>query len=273
MVALHTVRHGVPGGEPLLLLHGVTGHGRRWDALASGPWSHRDVLAPDLRGHGLSTWEPPWSIETLVDDVVEVLDHHGIATVDVVGHSFGGSIAAHLLARFPDRVRRLVLLDPGFSRDPALMAAEAEAMVVSDGWASVADARAARRGGWLSLVEDAPSGGTIVVADRFSEALDHELDTHLVAGPDGRLRFRFSPAAVTTGLGELSRPVPAVPEPRPTLLVVAGREVIVTPAVLAELRDRFGALLRDEVLDSGHMVLWERPDEVASLVEGFLSTP
>jgi lipase len=271
MVALHAVRHGVPGGPPLLLLHGVTGHGRRWDALASGPWSHRDVLAPDLRGHGLSTWEPPWSIETLVDDIVELLDHHDFAVVDVVGHSFGGTLGAHLLRRCPDRVHRLVMLDPGFSRDPALMAAEAEAMVVSDGWASAADARAARHGGWLSVVEDAGPGGTVVVADRFSEALDHELDTHLVAGPDGRVRFRFSPAAVTTGLGELARPVPEIPDPRPALLVSAGREVIVTPRVVADLRRQFGDQLDAAVVDSGHMVLWERPDEVAALVEDFLA--
>lgn len=76
---------------------------------------------------------------------------------------------------------------------------------------------------------------------------------------------------MTTGLGELARPVPEIPDPRPALLVSAGREVIVTPRVVADLRRQFGDQLDAAVVDSGHMVLWERPDEVAALVEDFLA--
>ena len=56
---LHVHAWGPPDGEPLVCLHGVTGHGERFKRLAEERWTGRRVLAPDLRGHGRSGWEAP----------------------------------------------------------------------------------------------------------------------------------------------------------------------------------------------------------------------
>lgn len=271
MTVLHVIRHGEPTGAPLLAIHGVTGHARRWDRLARDRWAHRNVIAPDLRGHGHSTWEPPWSIEQMVDDLLDTLDHLDVDTVDVVGHSFGGALAVHLLARAPERIGRMVLLDPGFHRDPALIADEAEALLHRDGWSSRAEAVAARNAGWLvsdpdrhDIAGDLPSGDTVPrdVAD--------EIDNHLTEGSDGRFRFRFGRPAVITVFGELSRPVPTVASTRPTLLVIAASAGVVTPTVEAALLQQFGDDLATATLECGHMVFWERFEETADLVGGFL---
>src|SRR5207244_9944259 len=48
---------------PVVALHGITGFGRRFRRLAEERLASRfRVLAPDLRGHGSSSWEPPWTI-------------------------------------------------------------------------------------------------------------------------------------------------------------------------------------------------------------------
>ena len=67
------------------------------------------VAADLLRESG---WEPPWNLGTQVADLVETLDASGADRVDVVGHSWGGRLALELAARRPERVARLVLLDP-----------------------------------------------------------------------------------------------------------------------------------------------------------------
>jgi lipase len=109
-------RFGAVDGAPLLALHGVTGHGIRFQRLAEEGLPERRVIAPDLRGHGRSTWEPPWNAERLVTDLVELLDAEGLERTDVMGHSYGGLLATLLIARAPDRVGRAVLLDPAGRR-------------------------------------------------------------------------------------------------------------------------------------------------------------
>ena len=53
----------------VLALHGLTGHGRRWEALATRPPAGRPLdRRPDLRGHGRSTWAPPWGLEAHVHE-------------------------------------------------------------------------------------------------------------------------------------------------------------------------------------------------------------
>ena len=54
---------GDPSAPPVVCLHGVNAHGRRFRRLAEERLAGRfRVLAPDLRGHGNSGWEPPWTL-------------------------------------------------------------------------------------------------------------------------------------------------------------------------------------------------------------------
>ena len=123
---LNVHRFGSSDGPPVLALHGVTGHGARFQRLAAEGLPELRWIAPDLRGHGRSDWNPPWSVEQLVTDAIEVLDAEGLGRVTVIGHSYGGLLATHLAARDPQRVERLVLLDPSIGRDPAEMLEAAE---------------------------------------------------------------------------------------------------------------------------------------------------
>ncbi|MFM8267677.1 MAG: alpha/beta fold hydrolase [Ilumatobacteraceae bacterium] len=254
MTVLHVQQYGDPVGPATLALHGVTAHGRRFERIATERWSHRRVVAPDLRGHGRSTWLPPWSIEQHVTDVIDTMDALELGTVDVVAHSYGGTIAMHLLAAVPARVRRLVLLDPALEADPEAMLPLARAAISFGGFGTVDDALRARNAG---------------LGDDIHPDVRIDIEQHLVE-VDGRYRYRFEPAAVVTGYGELCRPLPPRVEQRPTLLVAAMKAAFVTPAVRARLRDLFGAALETADLDSGHMLYWERFDETAALVTDFL---
>ncbi len=106
---LHVHEWGDRGSPTLVCLHGVTTHGRRFRKLAEERWADRfHVLAPDLRGHGESGYEPPWDIETHVADLIETVGEAGTW----VGHSFGGRLVLEVAKRQPELVARAVLLDP-----------------------------------------------------------------------------------------------------------------------------------------------------------------
>jgi pimeloyl-ACP methyl ester carboxylesterase len=86
-VRLHVRTWGDPSAPRVVCLHGVQAYGGRFRRLAEERLaSHYHVEAPDLRGHGLSEWSEPWTIETHVADVVETVSEPAVW----IGHSFGG---------------------------------------------------------------------------------------------------------------------------------------------------------------------------------------
>lgn len=102
--ALPVFRRG--DGPPLLLLHGFGLRPRTYGSTASMLAMSNAVLIPSwLEVQG------PWTAERALAGVVGILDQWVDEPATVIGHSFGGALALDLAARFPDRVRRLVLSD------------------------------------------------------------------------------------------------------------------------------------------------------------------
>ncbi|NUR69411.1 MAG: alpha/beta fold hydrolase [Hamadaea sp.] len=125
-MALHVHNYGPPDGHALLALHNMSGDGGAWSEVA-GLLAGFRVLAPDLRGFGRSSPEPPWTFDYQVADLLATIDAARVDRVDVVGHSLGGSIAVQLARHAQERVRRLVLLDPGIGVPPLIALAGARA--------------------------------------------------------------------------------------------------------------------------------------------------
>lgn len=97
-------------GFPMLLLHGWGGSSRYWQYTLEHFAPTHSVYAPDLPGYGSS---PPLNgdinSERMANIVVEFADRLHLAQFDLNAHSFGASVATYIAARWPERVRRLVL--------------------------------------------------------------------------------------------------------------------------------------------------------------------
>ena len=246
---------GAPDAPVVVCLHGVVAHGRRFRRLAEERLASRfRVLAPDLRGHGRSTWEPPWSLRRHVADVVELLDAAGVDRALVVGHSFGGRLTLELAAL--GRVERSILLDPAVWVPPPIALDRAEDERAERSFASRDEALEARR----PTAKLAPPA-----------FLEEEMDEHLVLGDEGRWRYRYSQAAVVAAYGELSQPPPAWELVQvPTLLVVGAETDVVPPAVVDALRGELGELLEVVTVPGGHIPLWDAFEATADAVAAFL---
>jgi len=103
------------GGPPVLVLHGGTGSLEDMRYQIAALASDRFVLAPDSRGHGLSSdADTPLSYGLMADDMLKLLDQLKIDRVDVVGWSDGGIIGLDLAIHHPERVRRLVAIGANY---------------------------------------------------------------------------------------------------------------------------------------------------------------
>jgi lipase len=254
-VVLHAYEWGAADAPRVVCLHGVLAHGRRYRRLAEERLaSSFRVVALDLRGHGFSTWEPPWTLAQHVEDVLETLASLGIESADFIGHSFGGRLTLELTAR--GFVRRSVLLDPVVWVPPPIALRRAEEERAEKVFATPEDAIAAR----------AP---TAALAPR--KLLEEEVRDHLVQGEDGRWRWRYLQSAVVAAYGELSQRPPEWEQLRvPTLLVAGERSDVVPEAVVDLLRHELGASLEVALVPGGHIPLWDAFDETAAAVERFL---
>ena len=254
MTRLHVHRFGPSGPVRLLALHGLTGHGRRWGHLADRHLPETAVAAPDLIGHGHSSWEAPWTIDANVAALAELLDAEADGPVVVVAHSFGSAIAMNLAAAAPDRVSGLVLLDPAVGLDGQWMLDIADAMLASPDYSDAAEARAAKTNGSWQGVDTA--------------VVDAELEQHLVVLPDGRCTWRLSLPAMMAYWSELARDIVLPPKGTGTTLVQAAHTSppYVTDRLIDALSTQLGGDFRHLTLDCDHMVAETKPAEVAALI-------
>ncbi len=125
---INTNYHDVGSGSHVVLLHG-SGPGvtawANWRLTMPALATSFRVVAPDMVGFGY-TERPPgvrYALDTWVAHAIGVFDALELDQVNLIGNSFGGSLALALAIRHPDRVRRLVLMGAAglsFSLTPGL---------------------------------------------------------------------------------------------------------------------------------------------------------
>jgi 2-hydroxy-6-oxonona-2,4-dienedioate hydrolase/2-hydroxy-6-oxo-6-(2'-carboxyphenyl)-hexa-2,4-dienoate hydrolase len=99
-------------GDPLLLLHGIGGHAETWARNLHNLGRHFHVYAVDMVFHGLSGkegWDSARWVQLQADGLVDLLDALGHDWAHVEGESLGAEVAFDLAARYPDRVRKLIM--------------------------------------------------------------------------------------------------------------------------------------------------------------------
>jgi pimeloyl-ACP methyl ester carboxylesterase len=107
-------------GEPVVLLHGFTGHWRHWKPVLADLVARYEVIAPTLSGHNGGPAYPSGIELKKVADAGDSLEHHldelGVSSAHFVGNSMGGSLAIEMAKR--GRARSVVALSPGGGWEP-----------------------------------------------------------------------------------------------------------------------------------------------------------
>ena len=92
----------------LILIHGAIANNIWWQHIAS-QMNRGQVYAVDLSGHGQSEWDTPYTLAKHAEEIEVLIDSYSKGPVYIVGHSYGGAVAA--LAAAHRQVSHAVMLD------------------------------------------------------------------------------------------------------------------------------------------------------------------
>jgi pimeloyl-ACP methyl ester carboxylesterase len=273
----HLRRWSAPGAPKMVLLHGWMDVSASFQFVVDALKRDWDVYAPDWRGYGLTDWgrsDCYWFPDYIADlDVLlEKIDFE--KSVNLIGHSLGGNVAALYAGIRPERVARFANLE-GFGMAPTRP--------------EQAPKRYAR---WLEELRDPPElrpyESFAALADRLQQnnkRLSREKAEFLAQHwgrdvGDGRVVLRSDPAhkivnpvlyryeEVRACWREVTAPVlwvDAAESETPKRLNMNADQ-------LAERRAAFRNLRYVSVPEAGHMLHHDQPQAVARLLEEFLAS-
>jgi pimeloyl-ACP methyl ester carboxylesterase len=238
-------------GSPVVYLH--TAGGPRWDAFLDALAQHHTVYAPDHPGTGDTDRNSIHAVDTLWDLTLiydEILDGLELGPVPVIGSSFGGMMACELAALRPERISKLVLIDPiGLWRDdtpvaPYMMLNQADLVATLF---SNFDAAPVQE--FLTLPTD-PKELAIAMADSI-----------WALGSTGKFVWPIPDKGLSKRLHRITAP---------TLIVWGAEDKLISPVYAQDFAAAIASSRVEIVQGAGHVPQWEQLDTVRPLVLNFL---
>jgi pimeloyl-ACP methyl ester carboxylesterase len=238
-------------GPPLLYLHAAAGP--IWDPFVEGLCERYTVYAPHHPGTGETVRESIYAVESLWDLLLiydEILDALNLSTVRVVGTSFGGMMACEIAAHRPERVTKLITLDPiGLWRDDApvaqymLMTPEQLVTTLYKHLDSPAVQAA------LQMPSD-PKQVAVVTADLV-----------WALGATGKFVWPIPDKGLKKRLHRVKAP---------TMIVWGEDDALISPVYAEEFATRIANSRIEIIKDCGHVPQVERLEVLGPMVKGFL---
>ncbi|HWP67573.1 MAG TPA: alpha/beta hydrolase [Candidatus Limnocylindria bacterium] len=270
---------GREGAPPLVIVHGLRDHSHSFDDLARALSDRFRVYALDLRGHGDSETTPYYAFGHFVLDLHNLVRALRLERPVLVGHSMGGEIVGTYSGAFPQVPSKVVMIE-GLGPPPLDMDEEVQWIV--DGFARI-DRALAGPPGLANL--DAAARRLRERNPRLSEEQARRLALlGTRAREDGMLEWKFDAMLCTlalTGPFNLALAMAFWRRIAAPTLLVNGTESgefwrgtpgspYLEPDDLARRVGAFKHARLVEIAGAGHMVHFDRPDELAAVIREFV---
>ncbi|MDQ2754809.1 MAG: alpha/beta hydrolase [Actinomycetota bacterium] len=246
-------------GPTVMLIHGQPGSASDWAAVVPLLAERYRVVSFDRPGYGRNA-APAGDFAANAHALVEVMDQMAAKQAILVGHSWGGGVALHVAAHFPQRVAGLVLVA---SVSPLSPSSAADRLLARQPLGDVMTAAAFVVGGRvLSL----PPVGWLM-ARRLPLAAQRALGGWSTAGDHRRMArsFTIEQRAFVDQLPGLAGTLRGIAVP--TTVVTGDSDHVVAPTVSGRLAAAISGAELVRVAGAGHLLPLDRPEAVASAVD------
>lgn len=251
--ALHWRHWPGDADRPGIALHCMMGRARAFDGVAAGLGGMLDLRAPDLPGHGDS---PDWQPQPGVDfhtHVTRLVAQAIDRPLDLIGHSFGATVALRIAVGAPHAVRTLTLIEP------PLYAAAPPAARAEDTAQSAALAQALAEGRIEQATEGFVTRWGAQGWDRLPPPARRAMmrQIRLVADSHGALSLDAHAILRPGGLEGIDAPV---------MIVTGAESPAVMPAIAEALAARLPDVGRATIPGAGHMLPVTHAAQTAALI-------
>ena len=107
---LYSRKHGTHSSD-LIILHGLFGMSDNWNTLGKKFADSFTVHLIDLRNHGKSPHSTEFNLEVMSQDLLNYINNNNIKEPIILGHSLGGKVAMKFAFLYPDKLRKLIVVD------------------------------------------------------------------------------------------------------------------------------------------------------------------
>lgn len=242
-------------GEPLVILHGLFGSLDNWRSVTAKLVANFRVFLLDQRNHGRSahTFEMDYSL--MAADVVELLQSHGVAAANVLGHSMGGKTAMRLALDYPDAVRKLLVADIS----PRSYSPRHQRII--DGMLSLELSRFATR-------KELEAALAPAVADLPTRQF---LLKNLMRQSDGRFHWRLGLEELKHNYRRLTEAVHSpAPFLKPALFLRGENSEYLLPADFPEIQRLFPRAVLETIPGAGHLLHVQQTDLFVDRIRQFV---
>jgi len=262
----HVTDWGDVKAQPIVMLHGIRGYAETFQDVARALQPDYRVIAYDQRGRGRSDWDPlrSYYTDTYVDDLQAIVDQMGLKKFDLLGHSMGGINAIVYAARYPDRVRKLIIEDAG----PG-------AFEVSEGAKRICKELQETPASFLTW-EDAYQFMRRLRPTVSDQAIEQRLKSMLVPRGDGGYVWCYDHAGISaTRLNpDKSRVIDLLPLVSKIrcefLLVRGGRSDYLQADMSSKMLSENNKIEEIVIPDAGHYIHDDQPEKFIAALLGFL---
>ena len=244
-------------GRPVIVLHGLFGLSDNWATFGRLLSGHYSVYIPDLRNHGQSPHSSVFDFPSLENDLVELVEEHGLNDIFLIGHSLGGKTAMFFTLHHPEMVKKLVVVDISLRKSPP----NREHQLLLDAMMAVDFSMAKSRGDVEKQLQ------TQVKSLKLRQFLLKNIywrDRH-------SLGWRLNLGAINENLLSVFEGVNASGIfVGPTLFIRGGSSDYIRDADLDEMKTKFPGAEVKTIANASHWVHADAPGEFYGLVKNFL---
>lgn len=236
-------------------MHGVFGSSDNWQSLGKVFSDQFKVYLIDLRNHGNSPHSDEFNYDLMVKDVIELMEDEKLSSAHILGHSMGGKVAMHLSTKYPERVKKLIVVDIA----PKYYAPHHQQ--IFDGFHSV-NLKS------LKSRKDAEDQMAKVISNIGVRLF---ILKNLNRDKDGNFSWKLNVDAIEKGIEEVGESIEeGVSFDGDTLFISGGKSDYIQDQDHSMIKSYFPKAEIATVKGAGHWVHAEKPEELSDLVLNFL---
>jgi pimeloyl-ACP methyl ester carboxylesterase len=241
------------GAKCIVLIHGFPVDSRLWDRVLAPPPAGVRVIVPDLPGFGRSTTNRAFTIESLADDIHQLLSCIGVHTCTIGGFSLGGYVALAYAKRFASALNGLMLINTRAEGDSA-------------------EGREKRN----KSIQTVRESGSRAIADAMFPSMltkEHQSDA-AIAGPFRQMMESQSPQAVEFALAAMrdradqTANLPSIAIP--TLIIASESDAVIPTSAAQAMKQAIPRSHLVMVANASHAAPVENPRAVERAICEFI---